>query len=327
MTTQTLCTVEAFQSAAEFLRALEDSSRWAPADAWYSPWVFRGQRSAAWSLTPSAWRSPETPALRRLASIRDHVLEAHRDQVLERLQSRPQAHGLSAEYILAAYAQARAEFQVVLEFVEMADRLGHPVPGMARYMSLREYDWMPELQSLPRCRFVIEPNSATTLAQHHGIPTRYLDWTRSASTAAFFAVQDIEIIDPHDAIAVWAVRPDLLVKHGAAAADNEDGLRFLSFETPRAENLYLNAQDGLFLYPAAACEHYAARREWPGLERFADQVAQVLAQPILRKLTLVSAEVPELMRLLWLAGVSRAHLMPTYDNITAALVTKWRWHP
>ena len=77
----------------------------------------------------------------------------------------------------------------------------------------------------------------------------------------------------------------------------------------------------------AACLNYAKEGKWPSLEEFAHSVSRHLGQAVLKKLTLPTAQVPELLRLLWLAGVSRAHLMPTYDNITAALVTKWRWHP
>jgi predicted alpha/beta hydrolase len=197
---------------------------------------------------------------------------------------------------------------------------------MSRYISLRNYDWVPELRHIADLRFVIEANSATALAQHHGIPTRFLDWTRSAATAAFFAASDVDEPSSGKSIAVWALRPDYLVVHGALAVSGEDARRFLVYEVPRSENAYLRAQDGLFVYPAAACMHYIRYGDWPSLEDFAVAVAQVAGEPAIKKYTLPTSHVGELLRLLWLDGVSRAHLMPTFDNVTAALVSKWKWH-
>jgi len=47
--------------------------------------------------------------------------------------------------------------------------------------------------------------------------------------------------------------------------------------------------------------------------------------PIIKKLSLPHSEVGELIRLLWLRGVSLAHLMPTIDNAAQALEIQWRW--
>ena len=44
------------------------------------------------------------------------------------------------------------------------------------------------------------------------------------------------------------------------------------------------------------------------------------------QLTLPSSEASELRRLLFAEGISRAHLMPTFDNIKATLQAHWTDH-
>jgi hypothetical protein len=36
-------------------------------------------------------------------------------------------------------------------------------------------------------------------------------------------------------------------------------------------------------------------------------------------------EAPDVLRLLWRHGVSRAKLMPTFDNVTRSLLSQWKW--
>jgi hypothetical protein len=325
MSTSTTVSEEEMPTAQSFLDALQISTHWTPNALWSCPWVFRGQRDSRWSLTPAAWRNGKTVPLQRLARLKQQFAEQYGQRVTSELARDPRESGANTQYVVESYAQARAEFTVILEFVKLADELGHPVPGMDTYLRLANHDYLPDVSNYPLVRFLPEPNSATALAQHHGIPTRSQDWTRNPLIAAFFAANEVEAADQSGSIAVWAIRPDYLQSQGRAEQHNVGYTRFMDHSAPNSQNQYLHAQEGLFIHPTYGCAHYANSGQWPNLETFAVAVAQELSEPTIRKLTLPYAQVGELIRLLWLNGISRAHLMPTLDNVTHALCSRWQW--
>jgi len=319
---------ETFQTTTSFLSALEAHTRWVSSAEWTSPWVFRGQRDSNWSLTPAAWRDNQTAPIQRLKLLKQQFLIEFTNRIQNDLQRfKSTKINLDFDLIVNSYAQARAEFALILDFVKLADTLGYAVLGMHTYTNLSGYDYLQELQSFPLLRFLPDPNPAAALAQHHGIPTRLLDWTRSPLYAAYFAAEEVNPEKDEGSIAVWALRADLMRSIGSLSHHNAhiSYMRFLDHTVPNGENKYLHSQEGLFIYPVYGCCHLARNGEFPDLERFTASIEQEVDQSILQKLTLPYTEVGELLRLLWLRGVSRAHLMPTLDNVTHALSSRWKW--
>lgn len=317
--------IESFQTAREFLRSLDLSETWVTSESWESPWVFRGQMNSRWGLVPSAWREGSSLLHGQLSRRRSTILARSAEAICRTVISSSGLTVAQAQDVAYSYAQARAETQLLIEFVETADSLGHRVSGIEQYQRLRSYDWLNEVKDYPNYRFLPDPNAATTLAQHHGIPTRLLDWTKNPLIAAYFAAHEVESSDSKSFIAVWAIRPSRLYWHTERSSTFPQHGRFLVHEAPKAENQYLQAQEALFLYPVSGCAHYASKGSWPSLEALSESVAEHHSDPVIKKLVLPHSECGELLRLLWLRGVSKAHLMPTYDNVTAALQIKWRW--
>lgn len=313
-----------FSDAREFLDALS-LDKWTSPLSWSCPWVFRGQQSSSWDLKPSAWRPPETVALKQLASIRSCFARDCGDAIRKQLYRNPLTEWADGDAVVKAYAQARAEFALLLQFVQLSDELGHRVPDIDAYLRLAHYDYIPNVQHFPLVRFLPEVNAASALAQHHGVPTRSLDCTKNPLYAAYFAASEVDSDNDPGSIAVWALRPDLLLEAGRDEKFNAGYSRFLCQTVPSGDNPYLRSQEGLFVCPSYGCAYIAKTGDFPDLEDFACNAQELAGTELIQKLTLPYSQVGELLRLLWLRRVSRAHLMPTLDNVSQALDSRWKW--
>jgi hypothetical protein len=236
-------------------------------------WIFRGLSNADFGLIPSAFRS-------RLPTGTD-------------TPEWPQGPRPSEA------EQCRSEWLLLRRFILLADAQGLPIPGdTPRVWEALSADGAP----LPWPPLALRPSLA--LAQHYGVPTRLLDWTRVPLIAAWFAADEAarRVVDGQQAgesrLCVWALRRRV---DGHLLLDHH-GVR--SFSAPRSDNLNLHLQSGLFT--CAPVERPALDR--PPDVRPLDAVVEQLAgadrplaateRPLLRKMTLPAAQAPFLLRLL-----------------------------
>lgn len=259
--------------------------------------VFRGHGVGEWQLLPSAYRLANHPGARK------------------------------------NYEQVEFEIRALRLFIDECDQQGlaisgefESVCGVLNQFVIGSMDLWPVEGVLP----------ALALAQHHGIPTRLLDWTRNPFIACWFAATDAirehelrserffssslqGLPDPASDLAIWVYDTD------GQRWPEYPIMRSVIWDRPSyAGNENLRAQSGLVMYDRTYGHGMADFEPKPFDKITADELAQHKYPSPFLKLTLPFDEVYSLLVELEALGVSATSLFPGYDGAARQALTK-RW--
>lgn len=320
------CRAYRFDKADDFYNALlnfndtlnVESDPYYPSAQGRLRWLFRGHWDSNWGITSSAFREGWT---------RKFLLQSRKkDSFFDNAKGPQIAYLKDIEFIEAEDKETKFRYQIyqelvlLIQFMRIANTLGiecNYTPAFYDYYRKKLHDIffegkednIEELQKWPDSRIL----PLMALAQHHGVPTRLLDFTYNRFLAAFFAAfhpfeKRYEEIPKDGDLCVWGFKEENII----------DG-SFQEVPAPSNRSSNLFSQEGALFLDIKANEIFIKEERWPCLRTMQDSKDPV-------KLILPQSECKNLLRLLWKDNITPARIMPNPSKVAETLeYNHWLW--
>jgi hypothetical protein len=317
-----------FETAADFLAALAPlpAAGYSDDGTWRSG-IYRGHADDDYLLVPSALRDSDI-----LSTFGHHSYDNQ--------------------------SQIEAEIEMIYTFFDIADARGLQLPedSQALRKRLRFFRTLEYWKQLDEGLAGWPPEdiwSICALAQHYGLPTRFLDWSRRPLIAAYFAAEgalrslrqaqrqwyeanfacDVPNHRSSEAVktknlCVWVFNaegtiPLKLKENNLASFRRPPNYPFAQVTAPHAGNANLHAQDGLF---TVAIEDFRGRLKVSVDRMPFDQRVETartdkgyIYGPAFARLRLPWSQAPDLITLLRYNHVDRSTVYPGYGGVVSLM--------